>query len=103
MLIYEMIFNKGNNEVTSLFYKRNTADLRRKFVNYIRLELEIEFNKIKKKLLSNDNKELLDFYENIYRESFLEINEMEERFIKFSNSEINYLVNLSVKTHEIIS
>lgn len=102
MKIYEMIFNKGIYEHTNLFYSNNNESSRKHFIEYISLELNKELESFKLSCMSKNNKDLLFFFIEIYKESFTHINLMADDFIKNEIAKFDECIYLKIEEHDLI-
>ena len=97
MKIYEMIFQKEAEEHTSIFYAENSQAARKNFIMLMREDIMNELERFKNQCLNDTQADLMDFMQEIYRESNFYIDMMENTFIDIGKAEFNAHISLIVE------
>lgn len=82
MKIYEMIYNKGLQESSHLFFDNNNIKSRKIFVKLMREEINQELINFEKNCEFSENNDLLNLFKEVWEESHSHLNLMENEFVE---------------------
>lgn len=98
LIIFEMILNRGvDGSIKRLFFCNNEEN-RNIFLKQIEDEI---LDELKSSLLNENNKDLINFYSNIYYESYSQILAMKSDFLRYGQSKYG-LTSLLVEERVVI-
>lgn len=100
MKVYEMIFNRGNDEILHSFYNENDCISRQHFIDFLHIELDQELEDFKNNCTSNDKQDLLILLEQINKENHHYINQLAPQFIDQAHSQLDPYISMYVEVHQ---
>ncbi|WP_434279229.1 hypothetical protein [Acinetobacter sp. CE-15] len=100
--IFEMTYQKGTNESTSVFFTMNNLISRNLFIQMMRDDIDIEFNNFKINHLSDIETDLFSLHENIHKESHFHLSLMESKFIESGNANFDNHIFLSIIKRNVL-